>query len=70
MKKVKKADVVAAIIIAAVMIAAIVWFMVTPAKTEPECTTEYVNRYGDKDCMYKVNSNEIESEQRMQSQYR
>lgn len=65
-----QADIIAAVIITAIMAGAVIWFIVTPAKVDPVCTTEYVNINGPKDCEQKAKTDTNASIEQMNDQYR
>lgn len=57
-------------VFASAVIGSIVYFMMTPAKKDVECSTEYVQTAGDSDCINKIKANENESNSIQESQMR
>lgn len=70
MKKYSRNEIVIWVIVVLVMVGSIAYFMMTPAKKDYECSTEYVQTAGDADCLNKVKANQQESDAIQESQMR
>lgn len=61
-KKFTVVEVVIWVLFISIMVGGTIWFMKTPAKTDKECTAEYVQVAGQDDCENKMKANEAESD--------
>lgn len=65
-----KETIIALLLFSVVVVVALIYVGRTPAKVDPECTTEYVQINGEKDCENRMKANEAESDAIQESQMR
>ena len=70
MKKFTTFEVLIWVVVVSAIVGSIVYIAKTPSISDIECTTEYVQMNGEKDCENRMKANDAESEAIQESQMR
>lgn len=62
MKKPRPIDITLGIVATVLLVGSITYFIITPAKSDPVCTTEFVQQYGSADCEQQSKADQNESD--------